>query len=236
LFRNRPPDLASILKVLSVLSIRFRRIYVQAAEMDWKTAFDTSVSFLDDLLTSISSRDLTRTLTRSDQADFSRLSREQVMRENDPTVEALLEKWYALSNAVWECCTALPELVSYMQDCIEVGSPYFFLCGPTRMCAHMTLKKLHSMRNYHSTTAMIDGLQTSALASQWTTSVDLNRGTIIVLSLLPPSVSYLSDTTDNYTAYRRQIQVAPGIPFLYPHVLEYQRIGEAALDELFATH
>lgn len=94
--------------------------------MNWNRKFDTSVPFLDDLLSSISSRDLTRTLTRSDQADFSRVSREQVMRENDPMVESLNRKWHTLSAAVWECCTALPELVSYMQDCIEVGSLSFF--------------------------------------------------------------------------------------------------------------
>lgn len=83
---------------------------------------------------------------------------------------------------------------------------------------------------------MIDGLQTYALACQWTTTaVDLNQGTIVVVSLLPPCVSYLSDTTNNYMTYRQQMRVAPGIPFLYPHVLEYQRIGEAALNELSTT-
>jgi hypothetical protein len=32
----------------------------------------------------------------------------------------LVEEWGLLSTAVWECCSALPDLVPYLQECAEV--------------------------------------------------------------------------------------------------------------------
>jgi hypothetical protein len=121
LFRGQPTGLTSILKVLSVLAVRFRKTYVHVSEMDWDHRFDTSVPFLDDLLVSISPTDLARTLTDGDESDFAPLSRSQITVENQPTVDALQKKWHALSLAVWESCTALPELVGYIRECIEVS-------------------------------------------------------------------------------------------------------------------
>ncbi|KAL1968038.1 hypothetical protein VTN77DRAFT_2167 [Rasamsonia byssochlamydoides] len=211
LFRGNPAGLTSILKVLSVLAVRFRQTYVHVTTMDWNHKFETSVPFLDDLLASISPTDLAQTLTRADESDFAGLSRAQITMKNEPTVAALQNKWHALSSAVWECCTALPELVGYIRECIET---------------------LHGMRNYHSTTAMINGLQTYGVGCLWT-NVDPTRGTITMAPLLPPSVSDLLDASNNYATYRQQMREAPGIPFLYPHVQEYKRIGEEALNELF---
>lgn len=122
LFRGHPTGLTSVLKVLSVLAVRFRQTYVHVPTMDWNHKFETSVPFLDDLLASISPADLAHTLHRSDESDFARLSRSQITVENEPTVDALHNKWHKLSCAVWECCTALPELVGYIRECIEVGS------------------------------------------------------------------------------------------------------------------
>jgi hypothetical protein len=89
------------------------------------------------------------------------------------------------------------------------------------------------MRNYHSTTAMIDGLRNYGVGCLWTADVDPARGIITMVPLLPPSVCDLFDTSNNYATYRQQMRQAPGIPFLYPHVEEYKRIGDEALDDLF---
>lgn len=120
LFKNHPPSLTSILKMLSVLAIRFRRTYVHTSEMDWNRRFETSVPFIDDLFASISASDLARTLTNLDEEDFSGLSRQNIIND-DVIVRDLIAKWNALSTAVWECCTALPELTGYIQECVQVS-------------------------------------------------------------------------------------------------------------------
>ena len=71
LFQDSPPSLTSILKVLSVLSVRFEQAYVHVQEMNWVQPFNTSVCFLDDLLASTSDVDFSRTLTNLDECQFS---------------------------------------------------------------------------------------------------------------------------------------------------------------------
>ena len=46
LFKEHPPSLTAILKVLCVLDVRFQQTYVHIPEMDWNKCFDTSVTFL----------------------------------------------------------------------------------------------------------------------------------------------------------------------------------------------
>jgi hypothetical protein len=95
--------------------------------MDWHKKLDTQVPLLDSLLSSLSASDFARSLTRSDESKFSQLSREKLMAEQNPTVEALHERWSTLSMNVYECCIALPEIVSYIQQSAEVCSSLFFL-------------------------------------------------------------------------------------------------------------
>jgi hypothetical protein len=89
--------------------------------MDWTLPFDTNLPFVDDLLLSTSAADLARTLTTADEVDFSTLTRQNIAEES-PVVLNLHAKWHTLSLAVWECCTALPHLVRYIQDCAEVSA------------------------------------------------------------------------------------------------------------------
>ncbi|KAL2000457.1 hypothetical protein VTN02DRAFT_3045 [Thermoascus thermophilus] len=211
IFQDHPPSLTSILKMLSVLAIRFRKTYVHTSEMDWNRKFETSVPFIDDLFASISAGDLARTLTSSDEEDFSRLSRQNIINE-DALVKDLITRWNALSTAVWECCTALPELTGYIQECVQA---------------------LHEMRNYNSATAILNGLQNHKIASLRGASINNAVGAIVLDPALPSEVLYLLNASENYAAYRQRMQEAPGIPFLLPHVREYRRRGAPALTELF---
>ena len=120
LFTDQLPSLTHILKLLSVLAVRFRRQYIHTPKMDWKTPFDTTLSFLDDCLVSSSAADLARTLARADKADFSQISRQSLVTE-DAVVQRLLANWHTLSISVWECCSALPDLIPYLRECAQVS-------------------------------------------------------------------------------------------------------------------
>lgn len=52
--------------------------------------------------------------------------------------------------------------------------------------------------------------------------------------LLPPDTSLLTDPAHNYAGYRQHYLNAPGIPFLTPHLRDYQQQGETALQPLLA--
>jgi hypothetical protein len=122
LFKDQPGRLADMLKMLSVLAIRFRRQYVQAAVMDWKIPFDTSIPFLEDCLTSSSPADLALNMNGLDEHHFAEITR-QTLLTDDATVRKLLVQWRALSVSVWECCCALPDLIPVLQECAQVSFP-----------------------------------------------------------------------------------------------------------------
>lgn len=126
LFKASRLGLYNTVKLLSVVSTRFQQTYIHVPHMDWHKKLDTQVPLLNSLLASHSATDFARSLTRSDESKFSQLSREKLMGEQNPTVEALHERWSTLSTNVYECCIALPEIVSYIQQSAEVFS--FFLC------------------------------------------------------------------------------------------------------------
>ncbi|PCH00491.1 Guanine-nucleotide dissociation stimulator CDC25 [Penicillium occitanis (nom. inval.)] len=222
LFQKYPANLISILKKLSVIAIRFRQTYIHVPNVDWNKRLDTRAKYLDDLLAALSPTDLARSLTRSDQSMFAQLSREQLMDEQNPIAEVLHTRWCDLVMAVREYCTAMPESLQSIQECIQI---------------------LHNMRNYNSTLALIHGLQHISVNFLWvnsatpitTTSNTAQTQTVSVYSLIPQNVSYLSDSSNNYASYRHAMKVTPGIPFLLPHIIEYRQHGEAALDELFTT-
>ncbi|PKX91702.1 uncharacterized protein P174DRAFT_246749 [Aspergillus novofumigatus IBT 16806] len=211
LFQDSPPSLTSILKVLSALGVRFEQAYVHAREMNWVQPFNTSVCFLDDLLASTSAVDFSRTLTNIDEGQFSKLTPPSIAEESS-VPRRLVEEWGLLSTAVWECCSALPDLVPYLQECAEA---------------------LLANRNYHSFTAVLDGLQKYSITALTITNTNNGTSTVALNPVLPPNLVYLLNPFRNYAAYRRQFQDFPGIPFLLPHLREIQQHGELALRQFF---
>lgn len=120
LFRDQPPSLTTILKIFSVLAFRFRRQYIHTAKMEWHLPLDTSILFLEDCLNSTSPKDLARTLTGTDELDFSGLPQQSILA-NDAFVRGVLTNWQNLSISVWECCAALPDMVPFLRECTEVS-------------------------------------------------------------------------------------------------------------------
>lgn len=120
LFRDQPPSLTTILKIFSVLAFRFRRQYIHTGKMEWHVPLDTSILFLEDCLNSTSPKDLARTMTGTDELDFSGLSQQSILA-NDTFVQGLLTNWHGLSIAVWECCAALPDIVPFLRECAQVS-------------------------------------------------------------------------------------------------------------------
>ena len=120
LFRDQPPSLTTILKIFSVLAFRFRRQYIHTGKMEWHVPLDTSILFLEDCLNSTSPMDLARTMTGTDEVDFSGCSRQSILA-NDTLVRRLLTNWHGLSISVWECCAALPDIVPFLRECAQVS-------------------------------------------------------------------------------------------------------------------
>lgn len=120
LFKDQPPSLTTILKVFSVLAVRFRRQYIHTSRMDWKSPFNTEILFLEYCLSSTSPEDLAHTLTSTDEVDFAGLSRQNILA-NDAVVKGLLANWHILSISVWECCAALPDITLSLRECAQVS-------------------------------------------------------------------------------------------------------------------
>lgn len=120
LFKEHPPSLTAILKVLCVLDVRFQQTYVHIPEMDWTKCFDTSVTFLEDMLSSTSAMDMAHTLTSTDEGYFSELNPQNIMMES-PVLRQLNVEWHSLSVAVWEVASALPDSISYIEECVQVS-------------------------------------------------------------------------------------------------------------------
>ncbi|KAL4805536.1 hypothetical protein BDV18DRAFT_21205 [Aspergillus unguis] len=214
LFKELSPNLSSIMKVLSVLGVRFERTYLHAREMDWSRQFSIAFSFLEDVLDSSSSTDFAsdfpRTLTSSDENDFAPLLDEEAL--NKSVAIRLAYRWEVLSIEVWECCKALPEIIPHIQG---------------------SLVPLLQLRNYHSLTAILSGLHKYSISE--TSHIHTgNENTALALNqMLPPELLYLLEPSQNFAAYREQYQQAPGIPFLIPHLNEYDRYGEPVFQHLY---
>lgn len=52
-------------------------------------------------------------------------------------------------------------------------------------------------------------------------------------AVVPPEFFYLINPWDNYTAYREQFCVAPGIPFLFPHISQAMQEGPGVIHMMF---
>ncbi|KAK1144883.1 hypothetical protein N8T08_004896 [Aspergillus melleus] len=211
LIKEHPPSLTAVLKVLSVLAVRYQRVYIHARDMNWFQPFDINYTFFEDLTESISAVDFARTLTNADVRSFTVLT-EQGLTDNDTAVANLVSKWDDLSTVVWECCTALPQLIGTIQECVQA---------------------LFLIRNYHAFTAILKGLQKYSITDSTFTGTASSSGTVALNPVLPPDLLYLLDPAHNFLLYRQHFQGAPGIPFLLPHLQEYREIGLPAFQQLF---
>lgn len=122
LFKDQPGGLSVMLKMLSVLAVRFRQQYIHTPTMDWNRLFDISLPFLEDCLTSTMAADMARSMSSLDEQNFAEITPQDLVAEG-AVVGQLLAHWRALSISTWECCAALPELVPYLQECAQVSSP-----------------------------------------------------------------------------------------------------------------
>lgn len=64
------------------------------------------------------------------------------------------------------------------------------------------------------------------------TNANSTTGSVTLGSVLPADSFYLLEPFHNHLAYRRQFLQAPGIPFLLPHIREFQYHGKPALHQL----
>ncbi|PYH92686.1 hypothetical protein BO71DRAFT_356806 [Aspergillus ellipticus CBS 707.79] len=211
LFKEQSPSLKFILKVLSVLGVRFKRTYVHTREMNWTRPFGVEFTFLEDLLGSTSGADFAHTITNYDVRAFTGLSQKSFV-EPDGFIKGLLTQWETLSTTVWECCTGLPDQIGNIQDCVQA---------------------LFVMRNYHSLTALLSGLQKYSITTPNFISTNSATNTMALKPVLSPELAYLLDPTENSVSYRQEFQTTPGIPSLVPHIREYQQHGPPALRQLF---
>ncbi|CDM31887.1 hypothetical protein DTO006G1_6189 [Penicillium roqueforti] len=209
LFKDQPGRLTAMLKMLTVLTIRYRRQYIHTPIMDWQTPFDTSLPFLDDCLQSTSPKDLADSMRGLDEHQFAELTQQSLITE-DFIVEQLKVQWRELSVSVWECCAALPDLIPYLQECTQF---------------------LLATRDYHSFTAIIKGLHIYTILTSRPGNIQGNP--ITLEALIPREIVSLMSPADNFAVYRQHYQNFPGIPWLVPHLRDHKENGEAVLQPVF---
>lgn len=105
--------------MLCVSAVRYKQAYVHTRHMIWTRPFKLNLAFLEDLTASTSPLDFARTMAHIDEGYLTGLSQKSFV-EPGPVVKRVFTEWELLSIAVWECCTALPELVGYIQECVQV--------------------------------------------------------------------------------------------------------------------
>ncbi|KAI9368808.1 hypothetical protein BJX61DRAFT_196902 [Aspergillus egyptiacus] len=209
LFKELPPSLVSILKVLCVLGVRFERTYLHSREMNWSKPFSVVFSFLEDILGSTSSTDFARNLTTADERDFSALLEEETFDKN--VASRLCVRWELISIDVWECCTALPYLIGFIQECLQ---------------------PLLALKNYHSLTAILSGLHKYSVSQSTSVPADNGAALLALHLVFPPELLYLLQPFQNYISYRQQYRQTAGIPFLIPHLNESHQHGDSVLQHL----
>ncbi|KAJ5116225.1 hypothetical protein N7456_000573 [Penicillium angulare] len=218
LFMDQPPGLTTILKVFSVLAVRFRRQYIHSSRMDWYTPFDITNSFLEDCRNSTSAKDLARVLTSADEVDFAPLTRQSITT-GDVMTKRIATNWNNLSLAVWECCTAIPDLTTYLRDCTQAS---------LQNATFRDNKKEIPISN-----PIVDGLHKYAITTARSRGLNSTVGGMVVLEpLLPPVAVFLTNPNHNYASYRQYYGQYPGIPFLLPYIREFQQQGESGIQPL----
>lgn len=96
-----------------------------------------------------------------------------------------------------------------------------------------SMQTLFLIRNYHSLTAILNGLQKYSILAMTFNNVNSATGTVTLGPVLPADLFYLLNPFHNYLAYRQQFHEAPGIPFLLPHIREFKQHGQGVLRQLF---
>ncbi|KAJ5885143.1 hypothetical protein N7495_009653 [Penicillium taxi] len=196
------PSLTVMLKIFSVLAIRYRQQYLHASSrcMDWNSPFNTTSLLLEDYIHSGVPADLAHILTSTDEMDFEGVSSQAII-SNEPEVRRLIKNWHTLSISVWECCSASPEMTKFLRETTPI---------------------LYSKRNYYSLTAILDGLRRYAATTAKSHELNMNGSTVpsmVVLEPLQPSqLQFLMNSDDNFVAYREHYYQYPGLPFLIPHI------------------
>lgn len=228
LIKDHPPSLTALLKLLSVLAVRYQRVYIHARDMDWRRPFDIDHTFFEDLTEAISAVDFARTLTNADMRSFAVLTEQGIGDNAD--MASLVTKWDDLSIVVWECCTALPQFIGTIQECVQV---YLLFFNPSSSILTLISQALFLIRNYHSFTAILKGLQKYSITDSSFIAATSSSGTVALNPVLPPDLLYLLDPADNFLLYRQHFLNAPGIPFLLPHLQEYRETGVPALQQLY---
>ncbi|KAJ5623099.1 hypothetical protein N7490_011704 [Penicillium lividum] len=200
LFKNPRYKLTTILKILSVLAKRFRTHYSQMSTMDWFTPFDTTAVFLEECLSTTSSKDLAQKLFEIDEMEFSQLSRQSIITCDIRTTQ-LMKNWHTISMSTWE---------HYKN-------------------AHRRI--LYTKKDYYSSTAILEGLH-RFYASTARLNLNGSYSTVVVDTGVSPEAASLITSVQNYAAYRQHYVQNPGIPFLFPHIRDYQQHGETSIQPL----
>ncbi|KAF3482301.1 uncharacterized protein GIQ15_05060 [Arthroderma uncinatum] len=210
LFKAHLTGLPSMLKKLSVLSLSFERKYRAAAEIDWSSPFEANPAYLNDFFAFREVEPLARKLTHIDTREFSFLSPQDFV-EDTTTLRSLSSRWHLLCSSTEECCLALPEMAIFFKSCIAI---------------------LHRLKNYYSATAILYGLQ-KAIMNLFDLFLEPSNELEQSLKQSSTHCFELMDSAGNYSLYRDAMQKRPGIPFLLPHIVEYQSKGEDAVAGMF---
>lgn len=56
---------------------------------------------------------------------------------------------------------------------------------------------------------------------------------MILNPVIPLDLLYLITPFNNFAVYRQQFQESPGIPFLAPHIKQYEENGQQELSQMF---
>ncbi|EEQ35234.1 hypothetical protein McanMca71_004886 [Microsporum canis] len=210
LFKAHLTGLPSMLKKLSVLALSFERKYRTSVEIDWSAPFEANPAYLNDFFSFREVEPLARKLTHIDTREFSPLSVQSFV-EDTVTLRSLSGRWHLLCSSTEECCLALPEMAIFFKNCIRV---------------------LHRLRNYYSATAILYGLQ-KANMNVFDPFLELGHEPEQSHHEFSTHYFELMDSTGNYALYRETMRTQPGIPFLLPHIVEYQSNGEDAIATMF---
>jgi hypothetical protein len=80
--------------------------------------------------------------------------------------------------------------------------------------------------------AILDGLREYTAIGCNTFRDFAASGTVIPASLISPENLPLIDPSHNFVSYRQRYQQHPGIPFLQPHIREFEQRGEPVQQSL----
>ncbi|OAX80015.1 hypothetical protein ACJ72_05659 [Emergomyces africanus] len=175
---------------------------------------------LDEFFDASSPRALARSLTHTDDREFTGLSLRSFVTENSK-FRQLTANWDNVCTVTEECCLAYPDLVDYFKNCVQQLTPW-------------PEKDLYNRRNYYSATAILHGLQrANPQRFSFNLLFPAPNATLFSSTGFLLNLFDLLDSANNYGSYRKLIQSRPGLPFLAPHAKEYQLHGEQGLAGIF---